>query len=100
MEVLLPKGTKEFLVVVVSDKLAIVTDLALTTVKYWVVREDGTEAISNATPTVTGMSAFCLIDTATFTEGAHSLFISIDVPPQKVVLGPFKFQVEDFEATV
>jgi hypothetical protein len=96
----LPKGTKEFLVVIITDKLQTLTDLATAnSVTFDVVKEDGDLQVSDAICDVDGMAALSLVDTTTWNEGLYELFVKIDAGVQKPVLGPFKFEVEDYEAT-
>jgi len=46
------------------------------------------------------MTVSCLIDTTDMEEGEYLLFVNVDLTPQYVILGPFKFWVDDFAEIV
>jgi hypothetical protein len=97
----LPKGTKEFLVVVVVDKLQTLTDLSTATaVTFDVVKEDGTNQVSDINCDTDGMAALCLVDTTTWDEAEYQLFVNVSTGVQNVILGPFRFEVENYALTV
>lgn len=96
MSITLPKGTKEFLIVVVSDKLALIDTLDGVSVTFTVLGEDDAPVVTDAVASVQDMNALCLIDTTTWAEGYYRLFLKIDITPQVPLLGPLKFAVEDY----
>lgn len=97
MPLTLPKGTKEFLVVGIADRLNNVTDLDDIDVTYTVLDQSDETAIDAESAETDGMSILCLIDTEDLDEGNYRLFVDLDGPsPQTPRLGPFRFDVEDY----
>lgn len=98
MPILLPKGTKEFLVVVVADRLGNIDDLAdAADVTFTVLDETDTKVVdAESTNIQDKLSVLCLVDTSGWTEGSYRLFVDIDISPQTPKLGPFRFDVEDY----
>jgi hypothetical protein len=94
--IILPKGTKEFLAVTVDDKLNNITTLEGETVTFDVRGEDDALVVTDGPTILQSMIALCLVDTTTWDEGKYRLFLKIDIAPQRPVLGPFKFDVEDY----
>ena len=91
----LPLGTKEFLAVLIVDKLGNLTTLDAVTVTFDVYGEDDTKVVDSAIATTDVMTVQCLVDTSTWDEGNYRMFVNVDAPPQRPILGPFKFAVED-----
>lgn len=92
----LPKGTKEFLVIEVKDKLENLTSLDdADSVLFDVNTGEDVPVLSDSVAETDGMNAFCLVDTSGMDEGDYELFLKIDIPPQRPVLGPYKFYVDD-----
>lgn len=93
------KGTIEYLVVVIADRLNNVTDLDNINATYTVFGngDDEEEPVIDGEEAETdGMSIICLIDTTNLDEGNYRMVIDLDGPsPQTPRLGPFKFDVED-----
>ena len=95
MAISLPKGTKEFLVVIVVDRLNNIDDLEnADDVKFDVTTLDDDPVITDGDPQLDGMSALCLVDTSDMDEGDHLLYLKVDITPQNIVLGPFRFYVD------
>lgn len=99
MAVNLPKGTKENIVVEVDDALNNLVDLAGTTPKYDVKKEDDTLVISQATPTIQVMKLFCMIDTRTtpnnWPPGEYRIYVDFTTAPELPRIGPFPFTIND-----
>lgn len=96
MAIKLPKGTKEFLVVVVAERLGNITTFDGITVTYDVLDEANEKVVDAEIATTEDMTVMCLVDTSTWDEGRYRLFISFAVFPQQPTLGPFRFEVEDY----
>lgn len=98
MPILLPKGTKEFLVAVIVDKLGNLANLDDVDATFFVRSKAGAIVIDEiSAETVTGeMTVLCLIDTTTMEEGNYGLFVRFQVYPQEPLLGPLKFEVESY----
>jgi 5-hydroxyisourate hydrolase-like protein (transthyretin family) len=96
MRVSLPKGSKEFLVVVVLDKLKNIEDLDDATVTYGIKDSAQEDVVTDQATDTDGMVVLCLVDTTNLAQGEYGLFVHIDLTPQYVILGPFKFFVDDF----
>ena len=86
-------GTKEFLVVDVSDKLDNIDDLAGTNATFDVLLEDETVLLENQTALVDGMRVFCLVDTTAWDEGDYMLYLKFNIAPEIPRLGPLRFSV-------
>jgi hypothetical protein len=93
----LPVGTKEFLVVDVSDALQNLSTLDGTVPTFDVIEEDGTPKITAAGGTLDPsrpMAVLCLVDTASWTPAEYRLFVTINAAPEVPRIGPFDFVVE------
>ena len=90
-------GSKEYVIVDVSDKLGTITNLASLTPKYFVKKKlDGTTALADTDPNVvSGMKLSCLIDTtiAAFVPGIYQLFVKFTSAPEAPILGPIEFEI-------
>lgn len=92
----IPKGSKEFLVVDVEDKLNQLTDLTGTNPTYDVKLRDATSNILTAQTAAIGpgvMQLECLIDTGTWVVGTYDLFVTFNNAPEVPRIGPFEFEV-------
>lgn len=98
LEVLV-KGTKEYIVVEVTDTLNNLTTLGASSPTYDVVTDDDDETlvVDGATAITEGMLALCMIDTTPvdFDEGKYKLFLKFEALPEVPRLGPFRFRVDD-----
>lgn len=95
----LNKGTKEFIVIDVEDRLKNLTTLVGTTPTYDVYADNdaNTHVVTAATPALSGLEAHCLIDTTLsgFTPGKYKLYLSFSATPELPMLGPVKFEVTE-----
>lgn len=94
--VLLNKGTIEHLIVDVADRLKNVTSLSGLNAAFDVrQRGEATWLVQAQAATVSGMSAFCLVDTTPsgFVDGQYELFVYFNNSPEIPRLGPFVFEV-------
>jgi len=91
-------GTKQYLLVSVTDMAASITDLSSHSPKY-TVKDDLNVALYNlATGSATAMVVYCLIDTnsppaGTFAVGHYRLWAQFTISPEVPLLGPFDFYV-------
>lgn len=100
MATILTQGTKEYLVVDVTDQLGTLTSLTGTTITFD-VREVATQAMkyTSQAATFTSMRVYCLVDTTSggnWAGGEYELWIKITgtpVNPEAPRLGPFNFSV-------
>lgn len=94
---ILPRGTVEHIIVDVADRLANLTDLTGTNVRYDIRSLGGSTWIAQGlSATTIGMSAYCLVDTtltAYDESGRFELFLQFDNLPESPRLGPFDFEV-------
>jgi hypothetical protein len=95
MAVVLPQGTKEYLIVDVEDQLGNITTLSGTSPRYTVKDEADAFKYTNQAGINTVMSAYCLIDTASWAAGLYRLYLRFDALPEVPYLGPFQFEVSD-----
>ena len=75
-------GTKEIIVVDMTDKTGAVTDLSGLSPTFTVEYHDGTVIVNAAAATATLMRILCLINTTTggpWLDGAYKLFIGFTV---------------------
>jgi len=100
MKVSLPKGSKEFLVVIVLDKLENIANLDDATVTFDIKDSSQADVVTGQSTSIDDMTVSCLIDTTDMEEGEYLLFVNVDLTPQYVILGPFKFWVDDFAEIV
>jgi hypothetical protein len=93
----LTKGTKEYLVVDIEDRLGGITTLVGTNPIFDVRVRDATGWVQqNQVVSVNVMKALCLIDTtlAGYVAGSvFELFITFTAAPEAPRLGPFAFDV-------
>jgi hypothetical protein len=90
----LPVGTKEYLIVDVSDRLNNLTTLDGTVITFDVNHENGTEKYDDEPASNDGMKVRCLIDTTGWEPDEYGLFITIFAAPEQPRLGPYAFKVE------
>jgi hypothetical protein len=96
-DVRLTLGTKEQVVLDITDRLKNLTTLNGTNPVYDLRREGDDWKIQNVAVTNTGMRAFCLIDTTGWTVddvGTYQLYIKFSASPEIPRLGPFEFKVD------
>lgn len=92
----LAKGSKEFLIADITDRLGVLTTLAGTNPTYDIKIRDADTFISTGLPaTVSGMKALCLVDTTlgAYVVDIYELFITFNNIPEQPRLGPFTFEV-------
>ena len=86
-------GTIEQLDIHVQDDLGSLTTLDGTNPNFDVLDEGGTYKYLNEAANNVGMTAYCLIDTTTWTEGRYRLYLKFQNIPETPKLGPFLFMV-------
>lgn len=92
-------GTKETVLVDVTDTLGNLTSLAGATPRYDVKDHAGNYKLQNLTPTVDPLeplTAQCLIDTTVggvWTPGRYKLYLRFLDSPDSPVMGPLEFKV-------
>jgi hypothetical protein len=92
----LPLGSKEYLVVDVTDRLTNLTSLDGVPLTFSVTDNEGAPKITNQSASNLGMKAYCLIDTnlpALWTPDEYRLTLKLSVGSEVPVLGPFAFKV-------
>lgn len=89
------KGSTEYLVVDVTDRLGQITTLVGTLPKYDVMNSAGTLVMNQATAIAEGMKLKCLVNTSAWAEDKYRLFINFANSPEAPKLGPFYFKVTD-----
>lgn len=96
MAITLPQGTKEYLVVTVTDALANLASLSGASPRYTVYDPSNTALYTNTAAIASGMSAKCMIDTTTGTwpPGDYELYLRLDALPEVPLLGPHEFTIE------
>lgn len=98
MEVL-TRGTKEYLIVEITDTLSNLTTLVGADPTFDVVTDDDEETavITGQSCIVQNMLALCLMDTTDpdFEEGQYKAFVKFNALPEVPRLGPFRFRVDD-----
>ena len=87
----LQKGTKEWLIYDITDKLGNLTDLGGTNARFDVYDTTGTKIVSQASLSYIGMEAYALIDTTNvnFTPNAtvpYQVFLQFDTGPESPYL--------------
>lgn len=90
--VTLPKGTKEYLYVDVTDRLNNITTLDGLTLTYE-VKGDEDESVTSGSALHDGMLVSCLVDTASLDPDEYDLYVIVDNPPELIRLGPHRFVV-------
>jgi hypothetical protein len=98
MEVL-TRGTKEYLVVEITDTLNNLTTLSGADPTFDVVTDDDDETaiVTGQSCIIQDMLALCLMDTTdeAFAEGNYKAFVKFNALPEVPRLGPFRFRVDD-----
>lgn len=87
------RGSTEYLLVDIVDKLFSITDLAPLAPKFDVEAPDGTNKLTAQTASATGMRLSCLVNTNTWDLGEYKLFVTFTLAPEIPRLGPFYFTV-------
>lgn len=98
MPATLPIGTKEYLLVDITDLLNNLATLDGTTPKYDVKDQGGAFKYTQATATNVVMRLYCIIDTmvgGAWAAGTYRLYINFTTAPELPRLGPFTFTVDD-----
>jgi hypothetical protein len=96
MAVVLPRGTKEYLLVDVEDLLGNVTTLTGHNPRYSVKDEVDAFKYTDQAGSSTGMVAYCMVDTnagGLWAAGIYRLYLRFDATPEIPYLGPFEFEV-------
>lgn len=91
-------GTKENVIVDVTDITEVTTTLAAATPTFDVLNAAGGVLINDQACTINTMTLYCLCDfsnTATFPVGAYRLFVKFTVGSEIPVLGPFNINIVD-----
>lgn len=87
-------GTKEIVPIKVTDRLGNLTTLDGVPCTFTVKDRTGNAKYTNqAIQGNSGMTAFCLIDTATWAAGTYRLWLKVPIGAEAPVLGPFEFEV-------
>lgn len=89
----LPLGSKEYLVIDVTDRLNNLTTLDGVAMTFDVTDNEGTSKLSNQPASNEGMRAYCLIDTAGWTPDEYRLTLELTIGAETPRLGPFPFKV-------
>ena len=93
------QGTKEYLIVDVSDKLANLTTLDGTNPRFTVYDATNTKWYNEATATNVGLTAYCLVDTSAahtlglWPPGQYRISLHFDTPAESPVIEPGRFTV-------
>jgi hypothetical protein len=93
--VMIPKGSKEFIPVQVESRLGDLSSLIGLTTEFRIDNDKGVEVVTWAAATTTGMTAFCLVDTSlvALPINGYDLYLRILIPPEAPILGPFRFEI-------
>lgn len=97
MPATLPAGTKEYLILDVTDALGQLATLDGTTPKYDVKDVANAFKYTQATATNVVMRVYCMIDTmqgGAWAAGEYRLYINFTTAPELPRLGPFTFTVD------
>jgi hypothetical protein len=92
----IPKGSKEHIIVDISDRLNNLSDLTGAGVQFDTRVKDAASYIQqNIVATVIGMRAYCLVDTtlAGYVAGRFEMFVHFTNSPESPRLGPIEFLV-------
>jgi hypothetical protein len=98
MPVTLPQGTKEYLIVDLTDLLGTVVTLDGLGTTYDVKDINGNLKYAAALAVTTAMRARCMIDTeqgGTWQAGNYRLYLEFNAAPELPRIGPFTFTVDD-----
>jgi len=95
MTTVLPVGTKENIVVDITDRIGSISTLDGSNPTFDVrKRGAGSTWKLQAQPvTNIGMRAYCLVDTDTWEVGTYELFINFQALPEEPRVGPLEFEV-------
>ena len=91
----LTKGTKEYLVIPVTDSLGNLTSIGAASYDIYTGDDAASEVVMGAVAVVDGMKIFTLVDTTDMDEGPYDLFVQFEASPEAPRLGPFRFRVDD-----
>lgn len=91
-------GSIEIVSVLVTDRLANITDFVSATHKIVTEDEQTTMVDWANVENIAGLRIDCLIDTTTtspqaWAEGIYKLYVKPDVAPEYPILGPYEFGV-------
>lgn len=89
-------GTKQYLLVEVTDIATEITDLSTHSPKYTVKDDANTALYNDQAGTATLMTVYCLIDTtvgAWVADAHYRLWAKFTIAPEIPYLGPFDFYV-------
>jgi hypothetical protein len=89
----LPLGSKEYLVVDVTERLNNLTTLDDIILTFDVTDNEGTDKINDEPATNQDMKAYCLIDTTGWRPDEYELSLKMIVGVEAPILGPFPFKV-------
>ena len=96
MAIVLPRGTKEYVVVNVSDALGNLLTLSGTTPQYRVLTAAGGEQVTWTTATDVVMKLYCMIDTnlpSLWAASTFRLYCRFTTAPELPILGPYEIEV-------
>lgn len=100
MATTLIQGTKEYLIVDMTDKLGNLTSLDGTNPRFTVYRDtDNVKWYNEQTATNVGMTAYCLVDTSAahtmglWPAGEYRISLHFDTPAESPVVEPGRFTV-------
>ena len=97
MAIVLPQGTKEYVIVNVDDTLDNLVTLAGTTPQYRVLTAAGVEKIAWTTAVDVVMKLYCMIDTQSgglWPADTYRLYCRFTTAPELPWLGPFEIEVD------
>lgn len=87
-------GSKEYVIIDVTDRLSNLTSLTGATYD-WREKNASTWLAQGLTVTAIGMRAFCLIDTAVAgVSGEYEVFLQFVNAPENPRLGPVRFKID------
>lgn len=96
MAVVLPQGTKEYLLFDVTDELGTIVTLSGHNPRYTVYDPSNIAKYTDQAATFTLMTAYCMIDTTTggpWPDGEYEIYLRLDATPEIPLIGPKKFQI-------
>lgn len=91
-------GTKEYLVIKVTDRQEAITDLAPLSPVFDVLDKDDNYKQTAVAVSANGLEANCLIDTTAggnWASGVYRIFLKFTSLPEVPIHGPFYFKVEE-----
>lgn len=89
----LPRGTKENLIVDVTDRLGSLTTLNGANSTFDIRKKGEAWLLQGQSVINIGMRAYCLIDTSSWVVGVYELFINFQALPEQPRIGPHEFEV-------